>query len=124
MARDLQKPIALGAGVLLTLLGAAGFFSGSSVLGLGTNPLHNGVHLFSGLLGLLAFWQGWSMTYNRVFGIFYLLVALLGFVAFGFMLQVLNVNTAVNLLHLVLGTILAAVGFAPQIARGSRTARP
>lgn len=124
MVRDLQKPIALGAGVLLAVLGAVGFFSGTYLLGLSVNPLHNAVHFITGLFGVLAFWQGWSANYNRVFGIFYLVVALLSFVAFGFMVQLLNVNTAANILHLVLGAILTAVGFAPKVTRGSRFARP
>ncbi|RIH84506.1 MULTISPECIES: DUF4383 domain-containing protein [Calidithermus] len=98
-------------GVVLTLVGLVGFFSGSSLLGFGINGLHNVVHLASGLIGLWASYGGWAKSYNQIFGVIYLAVTVLGFIAPGFMTSLLNVNMADNILHLVLGVVLAYVGF-------------
>lgn len=107
-----QKLLAQIVGVVLTLVGVAGFFMGDSLLGFGINTLHNVVHLVTGLLGL---WVGffsseddYAVNYNKWLGLVYVLVGVVGF--FG-VLSFLNVNAADNYLHLVLGVVLAGVGF-------------
>lgn len=110
---ELQKRVAQVVGVVLTLVGILGFFAGNNLLGFGINPLHNGVHFLTGLIGLWAGFAsgGYAIKYNQWLGVVYFLVAILGFVAVSFMEKLLHVNFADNLLHLVLGIILAGVGF-------------
>lgn len=107
----MQKQVAQILGVVLLVVGILGFFTGPSLLGFGVNALHNVVHLVSGALGLYAASAGWARTYNQTFGVVYLLVFLLGLIAPGFMASLLNVNAADNILHLILGLVLAYVGF-------------
>jgi hypothetical protein len=110
----IQKTIAQVVGVVLTLVGVAGFFSGGSLFGFQVNALHNIVHLVTGLIGV---WAGFtaggvhSRAYNKWLGVVYIVVALLGFLAPGLMLSILAINTADNFLHLVIGVVLAGVGF-------------
>lgn len=111
VVRNAQRLTALVIGGLLTVIGLLGFLAGESLLGFGVNALHDWVHLVTGALGLVAVWQGFSRGYNRWLGAFYLALALLGFLAPGFVADLLNVNAAANILHLVLGGVLAGVGF-------------
>ncbi len=109
----LQTTVARIVGIVLTLVGILGFFADGSLVGFGINPVHNVVHLVTGLIGLWAGFgaSGYAMRYNQWLGIVYILVAVLGFVAMGFMETLLNINFADNLLHIVLGVVLAGVGF-------------
>ena len=114
MAKGTQQTLALVVGIVLTLVGVIGFYSGESLLGFGLNAIHNIVHLVTGVLGLVV---GFSETvansvfYNKWVGVIYVLVAILGFIQPDLMASLLNVNTADNILHLVLGIVLAGVGF-------------
>jgi hypothetical protein len=108
--QDIQKPLALIVGAVLAVLGLAGFFTGQAILWFGTNALQNVIHLATGILGLIAFWQGFAKTYNQWAGVFYLAVAVLGLIFAGFA-GLLNANAASHVLHLVVGLILAGVGF-------------
>jgi len=114
MVNETQKLLAQTVGVVLTLVGVAGFFVTDTLLIFGINPLHNVVHLASGVLGLVAGFYAagkFSVDFNKWFGVVYLLVALLGFVGVGFVVNLLNINMADNWLHLALGLGLAGVGF-------------
>ena len=120
MARDPQQPLAQGVRAVPTLGGAAGFFTGGTLSIFGINALHNAVHLVSvvhlvsGVLGLAAgFYAGgrWARYYNQRFGVIYLLVTALGFVAPALTASQLAINSADNVLHLALGIVLAGVGF-------------
>jgi len=120
MARDPQQPLAQGVRAVPTLGGAAGFFTGGTLSIFGINALHNAVHLVSvvhlvsGVLGLAAgFYAGgrWARYYNQRFGVIYLLVTALGFVAPALTPSQLAINSADNVLHLALGIVLAGVGF-------------
>ncbi len=110
-----QKLVAQVIGVVLTVVGIAGFFTQGSLLGFGINTLHNVVHLVSGIAGLaLGFSAGGKNAhyFNKIFGSVYLLVAVLGFVASDMMMSLLAVNMADNILHVVIGLVVAGVGFA------------
>jgi glucose uptake protein GlcU len=114
MGRDPQQPLAQVVGAVLTLVGVAGFVTGGTLLIFGINALHNVVHLVSGVLGLAAgFYAGgqWARYYNQGFGVIYLLVTALGFVAPALTASLLAINSADNFLHLALGIVLAGVGF-------------
>lgn len=114
MATNTQKILALVVGAVLTLVGVVGFFTGKTLLVFGINPLHNIVHVATGILGLSAGFSesaSYSVQYNKWLGVVYVIVAVLGFAAPDLMTSLLNVNVADNILHLVLGVVLAGVGF-------------
>jgi hypothetical protein len=128
---------ALVVGAVLVAAGVIGFFYESAfssdenvrgaVLGiLDVNGWHNVVHIATGLLGILAARTVSSArTYCLLFGIVYTVVCIWGFaIGEGSILSIVPVNTADNVLHLV----LAAGGFAAYAASASaserRSARP
>jgi uncharacterized protein (UPF0333 family) len=126
---------ALAVGVVLVAAGIIGFFYESAftsdesvrsaVLGLlDVNGWHNVVHIATGLLGILAARTlANARTYCLAFGIVYLLVCIWGFAVGndGSILSIVPVNTADNVLHL----LLAGGGFAAYAASApSREARP
>jgi len=100
-------------GVVLVLVGLFGFFTGDMLLWFGVNPVHNVVHV---LTGLILLWAGFGtggvhakMT-NIVFGIVYLLVAIVGFVNVAALVDLLALNAADNWLHLLIGVVSTAIG--------------
>jgi hypothetical protein len=129
---------ALTVGVVLVAAGIIGFFYESSfttddsvrgsVFGLlDVNGWHNVVHIATGLLGIVAARTlAGARTYCVLFGIVYAVVCVWGFIAGndGSVLGIVPVNTADNVLHL----LLAAGGFAAYAAsspaRAGRAARP
>ena len=117
---SIQRTVALVVGIVFVLVGILGFIpslvSGGDLLGIfAVNTLHSIVHLLFGILGIAAAYTGWPRTYNRVFGVIYLLLAVLGFIpglsSNGSLLGIVAINTADNFLHLVIGLVLAIVGF-------------
>jgi hypothetical protein len=81
------------------------------------NVLHNVVHLLFGIWGLVASrtYSG-ARSYARIAGVLYLVLAVVGFVApNGFGLVPLGGNDV--WLHLVLGLVLAGVGFTARELR-------
>ena len=108
---------ALIVGAVLVGAGILGFFYNSSfatgsqvprdaVLGLlDVNAWHNIVHIATGALGLATFARAASArAYALGLGAVYLLVAILGFIAGDgeVLLNLIPINTADNLLHLLL----------------------
>jgi hypothetical protein len=78
------------------------------------NPLHNIVHLASGVVALFCGMSGVgaSRTYFRIFGIVYLVVAILGFYPGGTMiLGMLSNNPAVTWLHVAIAVVSLYLGF-------------
>lgn len=121
-------------GVVFILVGIAGFFAtGMSMdadvetaprlLGLfPVNVLHNIVHLLFGVWGLVAArtWDG-SVTYGKVGGIIYLVLAALGFVIPD-TLGLMPIGGNDIWLHAVLGIALLALGFTAKRATTHTTA--
>ena len=114
-------------GGALVIAGIIGFFYEASfetgndiradaVFGiLDVNGWHNLFHIATGLVGLAA--AGYAArTYALAFGLFYVLIAIWGFLetenGFGVILDVIPVNTEDNFLHLVLGLTGLAAGAA------------
>jgi hypothetical protein len=121
-------------GAVLTIVGIIGFFYSSGfgspgdvdeVFGiLAVNGWHNAIHLVSGLLGLAAAGHA-ARTYALVLGLFYLVVAIWGFVigSGDSILGVIPVDVGDDVLHLVLGVLgLAAGAASPAAASGTRPA--
>jgi hypothetical protein len=127
---------ALVLGISLTAAGILGFFYSAdfgtgdgterdAVFGiLDVNGWHNIVHLATGLLGLaVATSYGNARLYALGFGVVYLVVALLGFIA-GDGDEIFNlipVNTEDNILHLLLGIAGVGAGLATSPEPGPTT---
>lgn len=109
----MAKNIVAVLGVVFVVIGIWGFVQ-EPVLGIfGVNALHNVVHIVSGVLALLAVSQGASAVslFSKVFGVVYGLVAVLGFVVPDLMMDLLAVDMADNLLHVVLAIVFLVIGF-------------
>ena len=109
-----QKQWATILGVILLVVGLWGLVNGNMLLWFEVNSTHNWVHLLSGILALLAGLTAagaYAGTYNKVFGVVYLLIGILGLLSVGFVVDLLVLNTADNWLHIVIGVVTAWVGF-------------
>ncbi len=117
-------------GATLTIAGIVGFFYSASFGSpggvenefgiLAINGWHNVLHLATGLLGLVA--AGYAAReYALGLGLFYLVVAIWGFVIGSGeeILSIVPVNTEDNILHLVLGLTGLAAGTATSTATSS-----
>ncbi len=128
---NIQKTVALVFGIVFLLIGFLGFVPaltpGGALLGLFmVNGVHSIVHILFGVFGIAAAFTGYSRLYNKVGGVIYLVLALVGFIALlgvsalapnGMLLGLVMINMADNFLHLVLGLVLAYVGFAMNASR-------
>ena len=104
-------------GVVLTLVGIAGFVPGLTDRGIllgifHVDSLHSIIHIVSGLAALAAAWGMYSSRlYFQVFGVVYAVVAVVGFVQGDTVLGIIGVNMADNLLHVVIAAIALYTGF-------------
>lgn len=113
------KKIGMVLGIIFIIVGLLGLVGG---LGLGlvgangifmTNTAHDLVHLVTGILFVFVSMKAASSmtTVFKIFGIVYLLVALLGFWMGSPVLGFLDTNAAANWLHVVLGVVILGSGF-------------
>lgn len=110
----LVKPLTGILGLVLTVVGIAGFFvPNGMLLVFEVDTVHNIVHLLSGLIALWAFStsQSYSRTYLILFGLVYGLVTVLGFTMGGDILGLFHANGADNYLHLGIAAVCLIVGF-------------
>lgn len=112
------KNLSLLFGVVFLLVGVLGFVPGITndqhmLLGIfQVSALHNVIHLLSGIAALLASRaEAYAKLYFKIFGLVYLLVAVVGWVQGDTVLGLIDVNLADNLLHTVLGVAIAGIGF-------------
>ena len=126
--KTLSQRVALIFGVVFILVAILGFIApggtgmGMSGMLLGLFPinlLHNVVHLVFGAWGIMASrTAAGARTYCRLLGIIYLVLAILGYVApttFG----LIPIGGYDIYLHVVLGLVLAGVGFTDKAAANS-----
>ena len=126
-ARHPAQYLALAVGVIYTLVGLAGFFvtgfdnfaseTDQTLLGFEVNPLHNIVHLLIGLAGVVM-WKrlDTTRTYGWLLAIGYGAVFIYGLFAVGNDdLNILSLNSADNVLHIV--SALAGLAIALWPAR-------
>jgi hypothetical protein len=111
-------------GVVLLLVGLLGYAltpDGGLLLGLfAVNGPHNLIHVLTGVLAIAAWWGGWSRLFCQVFGIVYLMVAVLGFLTVddtGMLMGMVHVNMADNILHLLIAAPSLYFGFASPRVR-------
>ncbi len=116
MSQKLAKVL----GIVFVIIGVLGFIPNPIVGGSGmfeANALHNLVHIVIGvILIMMAKKEDGARRWLKIFGIVYLLVAILGFLAVGSdgmgnVLGLIAVNSADNWLHVILGVILLGLSF-------------
>lgn len=120
MQGNLNRTIALLFGYVFLAVGVLGFAFQPTLFAFGVNPLHNVVHLASGLALLAGAYVAGGVhakTVNTVLGAVYLLVALLGFVTPGLTAALLHSDAdafpfADAILHAILGVALLGAGLA------------
>jgi hypothetical protein len=121
-------------GIVLLVVGLLGFIADSS-FGTGSgvegsdfivfevNGWHNIVHILSGLLGLaLSRRRDSARAYALGFGAVYLVVTIWGFITGDQVLWLIPVDTADNILHLLIAAAGLAAGLASRDATATRTA--
>ncbi|MBI3262212.1 MAG: DUF4383 domain-containing protein [Acidobacteria bacterium] len=120
----MTRTFTLGLGIVLLLVGVLGFVlapSGGLLLGIfAIDGTHNLVHIVSGIAGIAMAYAGASRLFCQIFGVVYLLVGILGFVATasdGMLLGLIHVNTADHILHLAIGAAAGYFGFAAEPAK-------
>ncbi len=113
----LVKPLTWILGIVLLLVGVAGFFTGDTLIIFQVDTIHNIVHILSGVVALFAVSSGLSYArmYLIVFGLVYGLVTILGFMS-GSILGLFAVNTPDNYLHLAIAAACLVVGFGSKNA--------
>ena len=128
---DVPKTVALVIGAAFLAVGLLGLIlnpTGGLLLGtFAVDLLHNIIHLVVGVAGIGAWYLGFveSRIFNKVLGVVYLVLGVLGFIPplfdDGQFLGILHLNNADNILHLVVGAIAAYFGFSgayrPSAAR-------
>jgi len=112
----MAKKFSLLLGVVLLAAGAVGWYTGGhdhTLVVFGINMTHNVVHLLSGGLAILAALIGpqCAKYYCLLFGAVYGLVTIAGFLNIAPVVQLLNLNTADNYLHLGISVACLGVGF-------------
>ena len=116
-----QKTFALVLGIILLIVGIAGFLPNG--LGIvrdgifGTNATHDVLHIIAGLFGIYVGTKGQGPGYNRTIGWIGILLFVLGIIpgiglgADSLLAQWLNVNMAISILHLAIGVVALWVGY-------------
>jgi hypothetical protein len=110
---SLVKNVTWVLGIVLVAVGALGFFN-DPLLGIfEVDPIHNIVHLLSGIVGIaaVATSEKFAKLYLIVFGIIYGVVTVVGFVNAGDILGLFTVNMADNYLHAAIALVALATGF-------------
>lgn len=124
----MAKKVSMLFGVVFVIVGLLGFVSNPIVGREGffmTDVMHDIVHILVGVIMLVASGkgEGAAVMSLKVFGVIYLLLAILGFLMPGAkLIGILSANTADHVLHLVLGVVL--LGAAMMNKGGSAPATP
>jgi uncharacterized membrane protein HdeD (DUF308 family) len=110
-------------GIIFIILGIWGFFN-DPILGIfDVDPMHNVVHLVSGILAVTfaSLDDDRTKQFAKIFGYLYGLVAIIGFVRPGHTLLGMAINNADNFLHLFLAVAFLYFGYSH--ARGMEPMR-
>ncbi len=118
----MDKTILTILGVVFLAIGFLGFFN-DPLLGIfAVDPLHNTIHILSGVLAFIAVGKGREQmrTYARMFGVAYGLIVILGFLVPGDMiLGLFASNMADDILHLVIAVTFLYVGYGRAAGRNN-----
>jgi threonine/homoserine/homoserine lactone efflux protein len=115
----MAKTTSLVFGIVFVLVAVLGMI-GTPLVGAGegalfhTNTAHDVIHLVVGLvfLAIALFAVDKAVLALKVVGVVYLLVAVLGFAMASPLLGFIEVNSADNWLHVVLGVVILGLGLA------------
>lgn len=146
MRWPINRVVALVLGIVYALLGVIGFITPpenstgvQAALGLfDGDTIHNCIRLLIGILGIVAAFTGRSRTYNQSFGIFYIVLTILGLIPAlyfpagayghdqGLFLGLIHLNIWDHILNIVAAIVAVAAGFFlagsathPTIERGA-----
>jgi hypothetical protein len=110
--QNIVKTVTWVLGIVLVLVGIAGYLTDGILLVFQVDAVHNAVHLLSGIVGIVAALSGTSYArlYLIAFGVVYGLVTVIGF-ATGDILGLFSVNEADNYLHAAIALVCLATGF-------------
>lgn len=109
----MAKTVAKIMGVILLLVGVLGFTHLLDSLGAHLSPVHNLVHIISGVISLyfgLAGSVGSAKSFCTIFGLVYLLLGLVGMVKGDLMLGPLMLGKVDHGIHLIVGAAYLAGG--------------
>lgn len=120
---SVQKTYALILGIVLTLVGLAGFIpalvSGTGGMGqllglFGVNYIQSALHLIAGLFGLYVGIKGIGPGYNATLGWIAIALGVIGFIpgigyGTGLLGSLLNIDLNITILHLVIGIVTLGV---------------
>ncbi len=130
--RTLNQTLSLAFGAVYALVGVLGFFvssdvdfagqDGASLLGFDVNGLHNIVHLLIGVALLAASrTHAVARSANLAIGAVYVLLAVLGPFINDTAADIIGLNGADHVLHLLSGVLLVGVAVAADKARRTAT---
>lgn len=110
---SLTKSVTWILGVVLILIGLAGFFVDGTLFVFQVDTVHNIIHLLSGVVAVAAASSGesYSRLYLIVFGLIYAVVTVIGFVNGGDIFGIFMANDADNYLHAAIAVVSLGVGF-------------
>lgn len=110
------KTLALVLGVIFVLAGLLGFVAAPDGMLLGVlhvNGLHNIIHLLTGLIAIICgmMGEGASRSFFKVFGVIYVIVAILGFFSGEAILGMVANNMADAIFHAIVALVFLFLGF-------------
>jgi heme/copper-type cytochrome/quinol oxidase subunit 3 len=128
---SINRVCALALGIIFLILGLIGFVTPAenstgvqAIFGIfDSDTIHNVFYVIVGLLGIASSFTGQFRTFNKVFGVVFILLALLGVIPAlyfpagsygqdsGLFLGITHMNAGDHILHLIAGLIAAVVGF-------------
>ena len=115
------QPLTKVLGVVLTIIGVAGFFSDGMLFLFAVDAIHNLIHVLSGLAALYAARSHHlSQWYLMVFGAVYFVVTLAGFLWDGNILGFFWTNRADDYLHAIIAIAALVVSCSGNISLAKR----
>jgi len=109
----MAKTIAKLLGVILLLVGVLGFTHLLDPLGAHLSPIHNLIHIVSGVIALyfgLAGTLGGAKGFCTIFGLVYLLLGIVGLAKGDLMIGPLMLGKVDHGIHLIVGALFLAGG--------------
>jgi hypothetical protein len=116
----MAKTLCKVAGLIFLIVGLVGFAM-PTLMGFHLTPIHNIIHIVTGLIALYLGFAGsydGAKTFCLIFGVVYILIAIIGFMAPGTLASILGHAGPMtsadlmpdNVFHLVVGILFLAVG--------------
>ena len=116
----MAKTLCKVGGLIFLIVGLVGFAM-PTLMGFHLTPIHNIIHIVTGLIALYLGFAGsydGAKTFCLIFGVVYLLIAIIGFMAPGTLASILGHAGPMtsadlmpdNVFHLVVGILFLAVG--------------